>query len=69
MVTEKRRTRTVVRHNLLEDVCSFNFFKAVHLLEGYGGGRPLGKRLSPGDDPVRFRVKPGFSFPASDILS
>ncbi len=69
MATEKRRTHTVVRHNLLEDVCSFNFFKAVHLLEGYGGGKPLGKKLSPGEDPVRFRVRPGFAFPASDILA
>jgi type VI secretion system protein ImpH len=69
MATKKRRTRTIVRKALLEDVCSFNFFKAVHLLEGYSGGKALGKRLSPGDDPVRFRVKPGFNFPISDILA
>lgn len=69
MATEKRRTRTIIRKSLLEDVCSFNFFKAVHLLEGYGGDKALGKKLSPGDDPVRFRVKPGFAFPASDILA
>ena len=69
MAAEKRRTRTSVEQTLQEDVCSFNFFKAVHLLEGYGRGRPLGKTLSPGKDPVRFRVRPGFTFPASDILS
>jgi type VI secretion system protein ImpH len=69
MAAEKRRTRTVVRNTLFEDVCSFNFFKAVHLLEGYGTGKLLGKRLSPGEDPVRFRVEPGFTFPASDILA
>lgn len=69
MATQQRRTHTIVRKSLLEDVCGFNFFKAVHLLEGYAGGKRLGKRLSPGEDPVRFRVKPGFAFPASDILS
>ncbi len=69
MAAEKRRTRTTVKERLHEDICGFNFFKAVHLLEGYGRGRPLGKTLSPGKDPVRFRVKPGFSFPASDIFS
>ncbi len=69
MAAEKRRTRTSIKQRLNEDVCSFNFFKAVHLLEGYGRGRPLGRTLSPGMDPVRFRVKPGFTFPASDIFS
>ncbi len=69
MAAEKRRTRTSVRKSLHEDICSFNFFKAVHLLEGYGRGRPMGKALSPGKDPVRFRVRPGFTFPASDISS
>ena len=69
MAAEKRRTRTSVKQQLHEDVCCFNFFKAVHLLEGYGGGRPLGGTLSPGMDPVRFRVRPGFTFPASDIFS
>jgi type VI secretion system protein ImpH len=67
MATKKRRTRTVVRKNLLEYGCGFNFFKAVHLLEGFSNGKKLGKKLSPGEDPVRFRVEPGFSFPASDI--
>ncbi len=67
MAAEKRRTRTSVKQKLHEDVCSFNFFKAVHLLEGYGRGRALGKTISPGKDPVRFRVRPGFTFPASDM--
>jgi len=45
----------------------FNFFKVVHLLELFSGGSSPGKGLSPSDDPVRFRVKPGLQFPASDI--
>ena len=69
MAAEKRKTRTSIKEKLHEDVCSFNFFKAVHLLESYGRRRTLGKTLSPGMDPVRFRVKPGFTFPASDMFS
>jgi type VI secretion system protein ImpH len=69
MAATQWRTHTCVKHTLLENACSFNFFKAVHLLEGYAPGRSLGKRLSPADDPVRFCVKPGFTFPASDIQS
>lgn len=69
MAAEERRTRPSVKQSLKDDVCGFNFFKAVHLLEGYSQGRQLGKRLSPRNDPVHFRVKPGFTFPASDILA
>lgn len=69
MAPKNRTTHTTVKETLFDEVCSFNFFKAVHLLEGYSQGRALGRRLSPKDDPVRFRVKPGFVFPASDMLS
>lgn len=67
MAAQKRRTRTSVKDNLFEDACGFNFFKAVHLLEGYSQDKQIGKLLSPKKDAVRFRVEPGFSFPASDI--
>jgi type VI secretion system protein ImpH len=69
MAAEKRRARTSVKQSLQEEVCGFNFFKAVHLLEGYSRGKSLGEKLSPLSDPVRFRVRPGFTFPASDILA
>jgi type VI secretion system protein ImpH len=69
MAAKKRRAHPTVKQTLFEDVCSFNFFKAVHLLEGGGRGTALGKALSPSKDPVRFRVKPGFTFPASDMLA
>lgn len=67
MAAKKRRAHLTVKQALLEDICRFNFFKAVHLLEKGSRGTPLGKALSPGKDPVRFRVRPGFSFPASDM--
>jgi len=69
MATEKRRTHPPVKQVLFEDGCAFNFFKAVHLLEGYSRSSILGKQLSPRQEPVRFRVRPGFCFPASDIQS
>jgi type VI secretion system protein ImpH len=69
MAAKERRTRTSVKKALYENACGFNFFKAVHLLEGYIQGDPLGKKLSPRNDPVRFRVRPGFTFPASDIYT
>ncbi len=67
MAAKKRRTRTSVKQTLWQDASGFNFFKAVHLLEGAGRQRPLDRDQSPGKDPVRFCVKPGFAFPASDI--
>ncbi len=46
---------------------AFNFFRVVYLLETFAGASSPGKGLSPSQDPVRFRVKPGLEFPASDI--
>jgi type VI secretion system protein ImpH len=69
MATEERKQNSAVRQRLLDQACSFSFFKAVHLLESFAGGRAPGQSLSPGKDPVRFRVLPGFSFPASDIAA
>jgi type VI secretion system protein ImpH len=56
-----------VQQQLRTEAHRFNFFKAVHLLELSAGNRPPGKGLSPAQDPVHFKVRPGFSFPASDI--
>lgn len=56
-----------VRQALHDAAYRFNFFKAVHLLERYAGGRSPGQGLRPADDPVRFSVPPGSGFPASDI--
>lgn len=56
-----------VKRRLSKEAYRFNFFKAVHLLELFSGGHAPGTGLSPKQDPVRFSVQPGFSFPASDI--
>ncbi|MFZ1982780.1 MAG: type VI secretion system baseplate subunit TssG, partial [Desulfatitalea sp.] len=56
-----------VQQQLEEEGYRFNFFKAVHLLELFAGGRAPGKGLSPAQDPVHFGVNPGFGFPASEI--
>jgi len=56
-----------VKKSLLEKGFNYNFFKAVNLLEQFSGGIEPGTGLSPSQDPVHFSVKPGFSFPASDI--
>ena len=56
-----------IKQKLHAEGYRFNFFKAVHLLERYNGGKSPGAGLSPAQDPVHFSVKPGFSFPASDI--
>jgi type VI secretion system protein ImpH len=69
MATEERKQNSDVKQRLMDQACSFSFFKAVHLLEGFAGGRAPGQSLSPAKDPVRFRVLPGFSFPASDIAA
>jgi type VI secretion system protein ImpH len=67
MAAAQRKQNTSVRQQLFANGCSFSFFKAVHLLEGLSGGTSPGLGLSPANDPVRFRVEPGFCFPASDI--
>ncbi len=69
MGSEKRKQNPAVKQTLFEQGYRFNFFKAVHLLETLAGGKMLGCGLSCQDDPVRFRVLPGFSFPASDITA
>ena len=69
MAAEERKQNSAVKQRLLGQAYNFSFFKAVHLLEGFAGGRAPGRSLSPAKDPVRFRVLPGFSFPASDIAA
>jgi type VI secretion system protein ImpH len=69
MAAKEREQNSAVKQRLLDQPYSFSFFKAVHLLESFVGGRSPGCNLSPDKDPVRFKVLPGFSFPASDIAA
>lgn len=68
MGTQKRSSNITLKERLFEEFFSFSFFKATHLLETLTPGKkPLGATLEPSREPVRFSVKPGVLFPASDI--
>jgi type VI secretion system protein ImpH len=68
MAPEKREQDTPVKERLLEEFYRFSFFQAVYLLELLAPEKtPIGDALSPGDEAVRFKVRPGFVFPPSDI--
>lgn len=68
MAAEKRKSDPALKAQLFERFFEFSFFRAVHLLERFGGPRKrLGRTLEPDAEPVRFTVKQGFSFPPSDI--
>ncbi|MFZ4858654.1 MAG: type VI secretion system baseplate subunit TssG [Desulfuromonadaceae bacterium] len=70
MGSEKRTESTPVKERLYNEFYRFSFYQAVSLLERLASGRKkVGEELSPGREPVRFSVIPGFSFPASDISS
>ncbi len=68
MGAKKRKPGTSVKERLFEEYYKFSFFKAVDLLESiHPEKKPVGKTLDPHEEVVRFSVKPGFTFPASDI--
>jgi len=65
---QKRQPGTSLKDRLFEEYYGFSFFKAVDLLESLSPGKkPLGKTLVPGEEALKFSVKPGFIFPPSDI--
>jgi len=68
VASEKRQSDPGIETQLYNEFYEFSFFKAVELLEKFAQGKKkLGQTLEPGKEPVRFSVKPGFNFPASDI--
>jgi type VI secretion system protein ImpH len=68
VATEKREPSTPLKERLFKEFYRFSFFIAVHLLEHiFPDKKPLGKTLTPGEEAVRFSVKPGLAFPPSDI--
>ena len=68
MAPQKRQSGTALKDRLFEEYYRFSFFKAVDLLESlFPEKKALGKTLVPGEEAVRFSVKPGFVFPPSDI--
>lgn len=68
MATPQRKPDPSLIEQLFQDPYGFSFFQAVNLLEKANPGKfPLGKALSPEEEPVRFSAKGGLSFPASEI--
>jgi type VI secretion system protein ImpH len=68
VASQKRQSGTPLKERLLKEYYSFSFFEAVHLLESlFPEKKALGHTLVPGEEVVRFSVKPGLTFPPSDI--
>ena len=68
MAPQKREPGATVKERLFKEFYGFSFFKAVHLLEIlFPDRKPVGQALNPKEEGVRFSVKPGLTFPASDI--
>ncbi len=68
MAPEKWEPDTSLKDRLFKEFYRFSFFKAVRLLELlFPGKKPLGQTLTPGEEAVRFSVKPGLTFPPSDV--
>lgn len=68
MATQKRQPGTSLKERLFEEPYNFSFFQAVRLLEAFlPHKKPLGQTMEPREEVVRFSVKPGLSFPPSDV--
>jgi len=68
MATTKRQQDTALRQRLFREFYRFPLIQAVQLLERfYPNKKPLNSTLVPGEEVVRFSVKPALTFPPSDI--
>jgi len=56
-------------NNIFKDFKYYSFYKAVEQLELNYTTEPLGQSLDPNDEKIRFGVRPGLGFPATDIVS
>jgi len=70
MASKERKSHPPIIDRLFEESYNFSFFKAVHLLETHlPDKKPFGKTLTPEEEVVQFTVKPGLTFPPSDIAN
>ncbi len=70
MAPTKREPGTHLKQRLEKDFFKYSFFQAVNLLEALRPEKDrIGRTFVPSREAVRFTVKPGFSFPPSDISS
>ena len=68
MATKKRQPDSPLATRLFNEFFRFSFYRAVALWERLNPTRkPLGETLDPKEEAIRFSVKPGLSFPPSDI--
>jgi type VI secretion system protein ImpH len=68
VASQKRQSDSSIKDRLFREFYSFSFFKAVELLQTiYPDKEALGQSLVPNREAVRFSVKPGLTFPPSDI--
>jgi len=68
VASKERQPDTSVVQRLFKEYYSFSFYKAVALLESlHPDKKRIGQSQDPAEEAVRFTVKPGLSFPASDI--
>jgi type VI secretion system protein ImpH len=68
MASKERQPDPPLKSRLFSEFFRFSFYKAVSLLERLNPeSKRLGQTLDPRKEAVRFSVKPGLSFPPSDI--
>lgn len=68
MASKERQPDSSVVRRLFKEYYSFSFYRAVALLESLSADKQkIGQSLEPAAEAVRFAVRPGLGFPASDI--
>jgi type VI secretion system protein ImpH len=68
MGTETRQSDFGLMQALLENTHAFSLFQAVHLLQRYLGGAPLGYQGPASEETLRLKPVVSLSFPAADLL-